>query len=71
MKKQDIKKGQKVILLIGKDQLMTGESCYVTKIYDDDFVDLSNKSDGYCPQDDCIAFREARRVPICTIASEN
>ena len=64
MEKNTIKKFQKVRLLTSMGQLFAGDICYVSKVYDDGFVDLSNKSDSYLPQDDCIPFRPAHRVPI-------
>jgi len=67
MEKSEVKKFQKVRLLTSSGQLYTGDICYISKIYDDGFVDLSNKSDGYFPEDDNIPFRPAHRVPITQI----
>jgi hypothetical protein len=66
MVKEQVKKFQKVRLLGNWGQLHTGDICYISNVYDG-FVDLSNKSDSYLPQDDCIPFRPANRVPISQI----
>lgn len=66
MGKEKIKKFQKVRLLGSWGQLHAGEMCYISNVYDG-FVDLSNKSDSYLTQDDCIPFRPANRVPISEI----
>lgn len=67
MDQGQVKKFQKVRLLGSWGQLHTGEICYISNVYEDGFVDLSNKSDSYLPQDDCIPFRPAHRVPISQI----
>lgn len=67
MKMSEVKKFQKVRLLVSSGQLYAGEICYISNIYDDGFVDLSNKSDSYLPQDDCVPFRPANRIPISQI----
>ena len=67
MEKNTIKKFQKVRLLTSMGQLFAGDICYVSKVYDDGYVDLTNKPDSYFPQDDCIPFRPALRVSISQI----
>ena len=67
MEKGQVKKFQKVRLLSSWGLLHTGEICYISNVYDDGFVDLSNKSDSYLTQDDCIPFRPANKVPISEI----
>ena len=64
---EKVKKFQKVRLLSSWGQLHTGEICYISNVYDDGFVDLSNKSDSYLLQDDCVPFRPANRVPVSQI----
>jgi hypothetical protein len=67
MEKSEVKKFQKVRLLTSSGQLYAGDVCYISRVYDDGFVDLSNKSDSYLPQDDCVPFRPALRVSISEI----
>lgn len=62
--------GEKVILTVDRDQLCAGESAYITKIYPNNRVDLSNKSLDYCPQDDCVPDRMAHNVPVSLITKQ-
>ena len=71
MKNNDFKPGQKVTLSIDRDELFAGDIAYVTKAYPDGYVDLSDKSPEYFPQDDCIPERTAHRVPISLIKNNN
>lgn len=63
----EFKLGQKVTLLVDRDELCAGECAYIVKILANGRVDLSNKPLDYCPQDDCVHDRMAHNVPTSLI----